>query len=70
MIRNMGTIDRLVRALLVAPVALAAAFVVGPLTAWGIALVAFAGVMLVTAAIGFCPLYAPFGLRTCPAPKS
>jgi hypothetical protein len=25
-----------------------------------------AGVMLLTSAVGFCPLYAPLGLSTCP----
>lgn len=27
-----------------------------------------AAIMLVTAAIGFCPLYSLFGMRTCPLP--
>lgn len=70
MFRNMGTFDRLARALVVAPLAVIAAFIVGPLTLGGIALVAFAAVMLATAAVGFCPLYAPFGIRTCPASKA
>jgi hypothetical protein len=67
MFRNMGTLDRLIRALFIAPVALVAAFIVGPLTLGGIALVTLAGLMLLTAAVGFCPLYVPFGIRTCPA---
>ena len=69
MFRNMGTIDRLARALVVAPLAVIGAFVAGPLTIGGIALFTFAAVMLATAAVGFCPLYVPFGIRTCPAPK-
>lgn len=70
MFRNMGTLDRVIRALFVAPVAVVAAFIAGPLSVSGIILLAFAGVMLLTAGIGFCPLYAPFGIRTCPAPRS
>ena len=37
MFRNMGTIDRLARALVVAPLAVIGAFVAGPLTIGGVA---------------------------------
>lgn len=64
--KNMGTADRLIRALVLAPAAIAAALLVGPGTLGGIALLGVAVVMLATSAVGFCPLYAPFGIRTCP----
>lgn len=64
--RNMGTLDRVLRALVVAPIALIAGLVAGAGTPLGVILIIVAAVMLATAAIGFCPLYAPFGLKTCP----
>lgn len=68
--QNMGTTDRLVRALIVAPVLLALAFVVGFTSVPGIIAVVLAVVMLGTAAVGFCPLYLPFHLHTDRAPKA
>ena len=55
---NMGGADRIVR--VVVGVALVAwALTSGPVWAWiGI-------VPIATAAIGWCPLYVPFGIRTC-----
>lgn len=32
----------------------------------GIVLLVFAGIVVLTSLISFCPLYAPFGIRTCP----
>lgn len=66
---NVGTIDRVLRAL-IGVVALALVFI-GPIAAagdWGweqIALVAVGVIMLGTSMIKFCPLYRVFGLRTC-----
>ena len=58
-LHNMGTLDRTGRAI-VGAVVLSLAFV-GPRTPWG-----FAGlILLVTAAIGFCPLYTAIGVSTC-----
>ncbi len=57
---NVGSIDRIIR--VVAGLALVAAGVV--LKLWW--LDALGGVLLVTAAIGWCPLYLPFGLSTKP----
>ena len=57
---NIGNADRAIRAML-GLVALALV-VSGPRTPWG-----FLGVvLLVTAAVGFCPLYAVLGLSTRP----
>jgi len=66
--KNMGTLDRILRAFVIAP-----ALAIGGVAASGVlAVVLFvlAGVMVVTAAIGSCPLYAPFGLSTCPVKDS
>ncbi len=49
--------DRAVRSVLVAPAAIVAAVLVGAGSAAGIALLALAGIMLATSAVGFCPLY-------------
>jgi hypothetical protein len=61
---NMGLIDRLLRALVVAPAAVVLAIVVGAESVIGIVLLAIAAAMLVTAAFGVCPLYKPFGIDT------
>lgn len=63
--RNMGSADRIVRALIVAPVLLILALIIGPSSVAGVVLFVFAVVMLATAALGFCPLYVPFGVNTC-----
>ena len=69
--RNMGTVDRVVRAAVVAPLLIVLALVVANSTVLGVALVTLAGVMLLTAAVGSCPLYVPLGVSTCqsPAPR-
>jgi O-antigen ligase len=70
MTRNMGTWDRLVRGLVVAPLAAVAAFAVGAGTVLGIVLLVIAAIMLVTAAAGYCPLYRLVGLSTCPVSRT
>lgn len=63
MTKNMGNADRLIRAL-VGLVLLALVFV-GPQTPWGwIGLVP-----LLTAALGNCPAYSIFGIKTCKTGK-
>jgi len=58
--RNEGTIDRILR-VVVGGAILSLAFV-GPQTPWG-----YLGLVpLVTGLIGYCPVYAILGLRTCP----
>jgi hypothetical protein len=55
---NVGRADRMLRAVL-GIIALALVYT-GPRSPWG-----FVGILLlVTAAIGFCPLYSLFGLST------
>jgi hypothetical protein len=64
MTRNMGTIDRAARAFLVAPAAVIAAIALGAGSVGGVVLLAVGAIMLGTAAVGFCPLYALFGIST------
>ncbi|MBB5372460.1 YgaP family membrane protein [Acidocella aromatica] len=59
MIKNMGSLDRILRAI-VGLVLLSLVFV-GPKTLWGL----IGLVPLGTAFIGFCPAYLPFGIKTC-----
>lgn len=62
---NMGTVDRLLRTFIVAPVAIVLSFAVfGAWSVAGIVALVFAGVMLATSAAGFCPTYTLFGLST------
>jgi hypothetical protein len=64
--KNVGTIDRIVR--IIGGVALAAA-VLGGLVGNPLTYVAglVAGILLVTAATGFCPLYALLRISTRPS---
>jgi hypothetical protein len=64
MTRNVSNLDRGLRAFLVAPVALVAAVLVGAGSFGGILLLALAGVMLATSAVGFCPLYTLLHINT------
>lgn len=62
---NMGILDRVLRTFVVAPVLIVISLVVfGVGSVLGIVALAFAGVMLATSAVGFCPLYTPFGIST------
>lgn len=66
--QNTGTTDRDIRLVLAALFGLIALFApFGGL--WQIVPAVLAVVMLVTAAVSFCPLYAIFGLNTCGANK-
>lgn len=59
MSKNVGTVDRILRAVL--GIVLIALVFVGPKTMWG-----WIGVVpLATALIGWCPPYALFGINTC-----
>ncbi len=67
--RNMGTVDRLVRGVLLAPAAAIAAWAVGIGTPGGAILLVVAGIMLATALVGFCPLYRVFRISTGPTQR-
>lgn len=62
--RNMGTLDRLIRPFVVAPVLIVLGFELGAASMPGIVAFVLAGIMLTTAAVGFCPAYVPFGIST------
>lgn len=64
---NEGTADRAIRVVL-GVAAIAGALLVGASSVAGIVLFVVAGVLLVTAAVGFCPLYRVFGISTCRVP--
>jgi Protein of unknown function (DUF2892) len=66
---NVSNTDRAIR-LVVAIAAVVGAFAVGAGSVVGIILFVVAAIMLVTAAVGFCPLYRIFGLSTSKVPSS
>jgi hypothetical protein len=64
LVKNMGTLDRALRAFVVAPAAIIAAFALGASSIGAIALFAVAGIALVTGTSGRCPNYVLFGIDT------
>lgn len=67
--KNMGPADRIIRILLAG--VLAYLYFGGIVTGtFGLVLVVLGGVFLLTSLVGFCPLYAPFGISTCPKKKT
>jgi len=64
--KNMGFTDRVIRFIIAAVIAILyfTNVISGTL---GLVLLVLAGVFVLTSFIGFCPLYAPFGLSTCSA---
>ncbi|MGB5386422.1 MAG: DUF2892 domain-containing protein [Eudoraea sp.] len=63
--KNMGSTDRIIR-FIVAAIFIGLYFTNTATGIWGIALLVLAGVFILTSFVSFCPLYAPFGLSTCP----
>lgn len=62
--KNMGSADRIIRLILAA--IFVTLYFAGTITGtWGIVLLVLAGVFVVTSLVSFCPLYTPFGLKTC-----
>lgn len=66
--KNMGTADRVIRIIIAAIIGTLyfTNIVTGTL---GLVLLILSGVFVLTSLISFCPLYAPFGLKTCPVKK-
>lgn len=66
--KNMGNTDRVIRA---AIVALVAALYYTEVINGTIAIIlgVVAVIFLATSLVSFCPLYAIFGINSCPAPK-
>ena len=62
MSKNMGSVDRLVR-VIIGLIAAYLAFTGTGALQWVAGIVAL--IMLGTSAIGSCPLYVPFGIKTC-----
>ncbi|WP_178988043.1 YgaP family membrane protein [Winogradskyella schleiferi] len=66
MTKNMGSADRIIRVIIAAIVGIL--YFTGTISGTlGIVLLVLAGVFVLTSVISFCPLYAPFGIKTCPA---
>lgn len=64
----MGTADRIVRVVIAIAIAVLFFADIGTGTL-GIVLLVLAGVFVLTSLFGFCPLYYPFGLKTCSTAK-
>lgn len=66
--KNMGSADKIIRLIVAAIIAILffTNVISGTL---GIVLLVLAVVFTLTSFISFCPLYAIFGMNTCPAPK-
>ncbi len=65
---NVGTVDKAVR-ILIALVIIwlySAQVITGTLS---IVLLVLAVIFILTAIVGFCPLYVPFGIKTCKSNK-
>ncbi|TPE45842.1 YgaP family membrane protein [Pontibacter mangrovi] len=63
--KNMGSADRIIR--LVVAAVLAILYFTGTVTGTlGIVLLVVAAIFILTSLVAFCPLYAIFGLNTCP----
>lgn len=62
--KNMGTADRIMRVVIAAIVVILyfTDTISGTL---GIVLLILSGVFVLTSLVSFCPLYAPFGIKTC-----
>ena len=66
---NMGSADRIVRVLLA--VVFSILYFTGTVTGtFGVVLLVLGGVFLLPSVVSFCPLYAPFGISTCPVKKT
>jgi len=62
--KNMGGLDKTIRVIIAAIIAVL--FLTNVITGiLGVVLLVLAGIFVLTSFISFCPLYAPFGLNTC-----
>jgi hypothetical protein len=62
--KNMGTADKIIRVIIAAIFGIL--YFNGTFTGTlGLVLLVLSGVFVLTSLIGFCPLYAPFGISTC-----
>jgi hypothetical protein len=66
--KNMGSADRIIRIIIAAIIGVL--YFTGTISGTlGIVLLVLAAVFVLTSLISFCPLYAPFGFKTCPVKK-
>lgn len=62
--KNMGSADRIIRILIA--LAIGALYFLEVIEGTlGIVLLVVAAIFLLTSFVSFCPLYAPFGIKTC-----
>lgn len=62
--KNMGMLDRILRVVIAA--ILVTLYFTNIVTGTiGIVLIALSGIFVLTSFMSFCPLYLPFGIRTC-----
>ena len=65
----MGIADRIIRVIIAAIVGVL--FFTGVISGvLGIVLLVLAGVFVLTSLVSFCPIYAPFGIKTCSVKES
>jgi len=66
MTKNMGNIDRISRTSV--GVIITVLYFTGLISGtWGIVLLSFATIFVLSSLISFCPLYTLFGIQTCPS---
>jgi hypothetical protein len=66
--KNLGKVDRIIR--LVVAIGLIILYATNILTGiWGIVAMIAAGIFIITSLVSFCPLYAIFGINSCPVKK-
>lgn len=63
--RNESGLDRILRLVLAVVFFVVAFAVVSPSSILGVICIVLGAVMLITAAVGFCPLYRLVGMNTC-----
>lgn len=62
--KNMGTADKAIR--IIIAIIISILYFTGAVTGTlGIVLLVFGAIFLLTSFVSFCPLYAPFGIKTC-----
>ena len=67
--KNMGTTDRVIRFIIAAVIGVL--YYTGTISGTlGVVLLVLAAVFVLTSFVSFCPLYAPFGISTCPNKNS
>ncbi|MEO6671321.1 MAG: DUF2892 domain-containing protein [Ferruginibacter sp.] len=66
--KNMGSADKLIRFIIA--IVVSVLYFTGTVTGiFGIILLIFAGVFLLTSVLSFCPLYTLLGINSCPVKK-